>query len=54
MAAIEAIKDLAGQIKNQPMGETVETQAAGPLGIQLYSNHVPTAAEFKQRFKDRG
>jgi hypothetical protein len=54
VAAIEAIKDVARQIKNQQMGETVETHAVGLLAIQLYPNHVSTAAEFKSRFKDRG
>jgi hypothetical protein len=36
VAAIEAIKDKARQIKNQQMGETVETHATGLLTIQLY------------------
>ena len=54
VAAIEAIKDSAGQIKSQQMGETVKTHAAGLLAIQLYPNHIPTAAEFKLRFEDHG
>jgi hypothetical protein len=36
VAAIEAIKDSARQITNQQMGETVETQAASLLAIQIY------------------
>ena len=54
VAAIEAIKHLTRKIKNQQMGETVETHAANFLAIQLHSNHVSTAAEFKPRFKDCG
>jgi hypothetical protein len=54
VAAIEAIKDSARQIKNQQMGETVETHAAGLLAIQLHPNHVSAATEFKSRFEDRG
>jgi hypothetical protein len=52
--AIEAIKDKARQIKNQQMGETIGTHATGLLTIQLYLNHVSTAAKFKPRFEDRG
>jgi hypothetical protein len=52
VATIEAIKDSARQIKNQQMGETVETHVAGLLAIQLHPNHVSTAAEFKPRFED--
>ena len=44
VVAIEAIKDSAGQIKNQQMGEIVETHAAGLLAIQLYLSHVSTVA----------
>jgi Sec-independent protein translocase protein TatA len=54
VAAIKAIKDSARQIKNQQMGETVETHAADLLTIQLYPNHVSTAKTFKPRFEDRG
>jgi hypothetical protein len=54
VAAIEAIKDSARQIKNQQMGETVETHAAGLLAKQLHLNHVSAATEFKPRFEDRG
>ena len=54
VAAIKAIKDSAGQIKKQQMGETIETHVANLLAIQLYSNHVLMAAEFKPRFEDRG
>jgi hypothetical protein len=54
LAATEAIKDSARQIKNQQMGETVEIHAAGLLAIQLHPNHVLAAAEFKPRFEDRG
>jgi hypothetical protein len=54
VAAIEAIKDSARPIKNQQMGETIETHAAGLLAIQLHPNHVSTAAKFKLRFEDRG
>jgi hypothetical protein len=54
VTSIETIKDSARQIKNQQMGETIETHAAGLLAIQLYLNHVPMATEFKLRFEDRG
>jgi hypothetical protein len=54
VAAIEVIKDTARQIKNQQMGEIVETHAADLLAIQLYPNHVSMAAKFKARFEDRG
>jgi hypothetical protein len=54
VAAIEAIKDLTRQIKNQQVGETVETHAASLLAIQLHPNHVSMAVEFKPRFEDRG
>jgi hypothetical protein len=52
VAAIEAIKDSVRQIKNQQMGETIKTHAAGLLTIQLYLNHVSTAIKFKPRFED--
>jgi hypothetical protein len=54
VVAIEAIKDSAGQIKNQQMGETVETHVTGLLAIQLHPNHVSTAVEFKPRCEDSG
>jgi hypothetical protein len=54
VATIETIKDSAGQIKNQQMGETVETHPAGLLAIQLHSNHVSVAIEVKPRFEDHG
>jgi hypothetical protein len=54
VAAIEAIKDSARQIKNQQMGETVETHAVSLLAIQLHPNHVSTAAEFKPRVEESG
>jgi hypothetical protein len=54
VTAIEVIEDLARQIKNQQMGETVEAHAASLLAIQLHPNHVSVASEFKPRFEDRG
>jgi hypothetical protein len=54
VAAIEAIKDSARQIKIKQMGETVETHAACLLAIQLHPNHVSAATEVKPRFKDHG
>jgi hypothetical protein len=54
VVATKEIQDLARQIKNQQMGETVEVHAAGLLTIQLHTNHVPAATKFKPRFEDRG
>jgi hypothetical protein len=54
VAAIEAIKGSARQIKNQQIREIVETHVTGLLAIQLHPNHVSTAVEFKPRVKDRG
>jgi hypothetical protein len=54
VAATEAVQDLARQIKNQQLGETVEAHAAGLLAIQLHPNHVSAVTEFKPRFEDRG
>jgi hypothetical protein len=51
VAATEVIKDSARQIKNQQMGETVETHATSLLAIQLHPNHVSAATELSQGSK---
>jgi hypothetical protein len=54
VAETKATKDSARQIKNQQMGEIVETHVAGLLAIQLHPNLVLAATKFKPSVEDHG